>query len=114
MQKVPAEFRQKEWSSCKMGRGQSEGGLGIKNLQVFNEALVLNQLWDMMQDSVTFFGIKAYWTKGHEWWEVDDTTNNSWILRRLAHCKRLSDKGIRTRYLIETDLTQNFLTNSDK
>ncbi|KAL9659174.1 hypothetical protein QQ045_018650 [Rhodiola kirilowii] len=43
-----------------------EGGLGIKNLNVMNEAMVMNQLWAMSkeEDSLWKFWTAAYWTKG--------------------------------------------------
>ncbi|KAL9665317.1 hypothetical protein QQ045_020734 [Rhodiola kirilowii] len=36
----------------------------------------------------------AYWTKGTHWWENDNLTNSSWVLRRLAACKQLSSKCV--------------------
>ncbi|KAL9666212.1 hypothetical protein QQ045_000536 [Rhodiola kirilowii] len=62
-----------------------EGGLGIKNLEVMNEALVLNQLWDLTRNSQNIWScwVSEYWTKG---------IHCSWVLRRLSFCKNLSSK----------------------
>ncbi|KAL9687530.1 hypothetical protein QQ045_031934 [Rhodiola kirilowii] len=59
-----------------------------------NDAMVLNQLWDLNKDSLNLWSawIKAYWTKGTYWWENNSLTNSSWVLRRLAYCKNLSWK----------------------
>ncbi|KAL9678905.1 hypothetical protein QQ045_016756 [Rhodiola kirilowii] len=56
-----------------------EGGLGIKNLEVMNEALVLNQLWDLTRNSQSIWScwVSEYWTKGIHW---------------LAFCKNLNSK----------------------
>ncbi|KAL9661729.1 hypothetical protein QQ045_026557 [Rhodiola kirilowii] len=45
-----------------------EGGLGIKDLSVMNEALRLNQLWELSKDadSVWKAWTRAYWTKGKD------------------------------------------------
>ncbi|KAL9665200.1 hypothetical protein QQ045_020612 [Rhodiola kirilowii] len=77
-------------------RSNGECGLGIRNLQIFNDALVINQLWDMMKDGNSLWNlwVKQYWTRGPEWWEVDNTTNSYWILRRLAYYRILSEKCV--------------------
>ncbi|KAL9688739.1 hypothetical protein QQ045_033163 [Rhodiola kirilowii] len=47
---------------------KSEGGLGIKDLSIMNEAMRLNKLWEMGNDadSVWKAWTKAYWTKGRD------------------------------------------------
>ncbi|KAL9661321.1 hypothetical protein QQ045_026145 [Rhodiola kirilowii] len=61
-----------------VGRNESEGGLGISNLHVLNNALVVNQLWNMMKDNKFFgtFGIRLIGRKG---WEIADITKSSWF-----------------------------------
>ncbi|KAL9675962.1 hypothetical protein QQ045_004171 [Rhodiola kirilowii] len=93
------------WSGKASGRGchlldwqsacsdKKEGGLGIKNLDTMNDAMVMNQLWDLNKDQLNVWSdwIKAYWTKGTHWWENDNLKHSSWVLRRLAHCKKLTE-----------------------
>ncbi|KAL9666970.1 hypothetical protein QQ045_001314 [Rhodiola kirilowii] len=56
-----------------------EGSLDIKNLEIMNDAMVMNQLWDLNKDNLNVWSewIKAYWTKGTHWWENDRLTNSS-------------------------------------
>ncbi|KAL9670184.1 hypothetical protein QQ045_007735 [Rhodiola kirilowii] len=81
-----------DWSS--VCSGKKEGGLGIKNLDIMNDAMVMNQLWDLNKNNLNVWSewIKAYWTKGTHWWENDHLIQSSWVLRRLAYCKRFSVK----------------------
>ncbi|CAM8955612.1 unnamed protein product [Rhodiola kirilowii] len=94
------------WNGKSSGRGchlldwntvcfeKKEGGLGIKNLDIMNDAMVMNQIWDLNKDNLNVWSewLKVYWTKGTHWWENDHLTNSSWVLRRLAYCKKLSEK----------------------
>ncbi|KAL9666307.1 hypothetical protein QQ045_000635 [Rhodiola kirilowii] len=72
------------------------GGLGIKNLELMNDALVLNQLWELNREGQNIWTkwVRAYWTRGVNWWENESLTNSSWVLRRLAICKNLSQKCV--------------------
>ncbi|KAL9689317.1 hypothetical protein QQ045_009701 [Rhodiola kirilowii] len=73
---------------------KKEGGLGIKNLDIMNDAMVMNQLWELNKNNMNVWSewIKAYWTKGTHWWQNDSLIQSSWVLRRLAYCKKLSVK----------------------
>ncbi|KAL9690981.1 hypothetical protein QQ045_011398 [Rhodiola kirilowii] len=75
---------------------KKDGGFEIKNMNVMNEALVLNQLWDLNKEGQHLWikWVHAYWTKGTHWWENESLTNSSWVLRRLAACKRISWKCV--------------------
>ncbi|KAL9669292.1 hypothetical protein QQ045_006836 [Rhodiola kirilowii] len=75
---------------------KSEGGLGIKDITIMNEAMRLNQLWDLSKDtdSVWRAWTRAYWTKGKEWWEGDNAAKTSWIIKELDVCKQLSTNCI--------------------
>ncbi|KAL9671441.1 hypothetical protein QQ045_009009 [Rhodiola kirilowii] len=68
-----------DWNTVCLDK--KEGGLGIKNLETMNDAMVLNQLWDLNKDNLNVWSqwIKAYWTKGTHW---------------LVYCKNLSWKCI--------------------
>ncbi|KAL9680598.1 hypothetical protein QQ045_018479 [Rhodiola kirilowii] len=73
---------------------KKKGGLEIKNLDIMNDAMVMNQLWDLDKNNLNVWSewIKAYWAKGAHWWDNDHLIHSSWVLRRLAYCKRLSGK----------------------
>ncbi|KAL9673344.1 hypothetical protein QQ045_029949 [Rhodiola kirilowii] len=60
-------------------REKAEGGLGIKDLSIMNEAMRLNQLWEMRNevDSVWKAWTRAYWTKGRDWWEVENASKTT-------------------------------------
>ncbi|CAM8893804.1 unnamed protein product [Rhodiola kirilowii] len=75
---------------------KKEGGLGIKNMKLMNDAMVLNQLWDLNKNGQNLWikWIHAYWTKGTSWWENESLSSSSWVLRRLSYCKLLSDKCV--------------------
>ncbi|KAL9666522.1 hypothetical protein QQ045_000856 [Rhodiola kirilowii] len=51
-----------------------EGGLGVQDLSIMNEAMRLNQLWELSKDvdSIWQAWTKAYWSKGKDWWEADN------------------------------------------
>ncbi|KAL9675038.1 hypothetical protein QQ045_003237 [Rhodiola kirilowii] len=67
----------------------TEGGLGIKNLKTFNDALVMKQLWDFHENKRNLWveWLKAYWSKGRDWWLDSVESKSSWILQRLSYCK---------------------------
>ncbi|CAM8931449.1 unnamed protein product [Rhodiola kirilowii] len=77
-------------------KAKAEGGLGLKNLSIMNEAMRLNQLWEMRNevDSVWKAWTRAYWTKGRDWWEVENASKTTWIIKDLEVCKTLSEKCI--------------------
>ncbi|CAM8998581.1 unnamed protein product [Rhodiola kirilowii] len=52
------------------------------------------KLWDLNKEGHNLWTqwLKAYWTKGINWWE--NGVNSSWVLKRLAACKQMSEKCI--------------------
>ncbi|KAL9660449.1 hypothetical protein QQ045_025264 [Rhodiola kirilowii] len=80
------------WNAVSLDK--REGGIGIKNLEVMNEALVLNQLWDLNRNSQSLWScwVREYWTKGIHWWDNPHLISSSWVLRRLAFCNNISSK----------------------
>ncbi|KAL9671897.1 hypothetical protein QQ045_009470 [Rhodiola kirilowii] len=75
---------------------KKEGGLGIKDMEMMNDAMVLNQLWDLSREEQNLWTkwIHAYWTKGNHWWENEALYKSSWVIRRLMACKHLSLKCV--------------------
>ncbi|KAL9661678.1 hypothetical protein QQ045_026504 [Rhodiola kirilowii] len=45
-------------------------------------------------DSVWKTWTRAYWTKGKEWWEAENASKTTWIIKELEDCKLLSSKCI--------------------
>ncbi|KAL9668393.1 hypothetical protein QQ045_002774 [Rhodiola kirilowii] len=72
---------------------KSEGGLGIKDLSTMNEATRLKQLWEMRNevDNVWKAWTRAYWTKGRDWWEVENASKTTWIIKDLEFSKEVSE-----------------------
>ncbi|KAL9671257.1 hypothetical protein QQ045_008825 [Rhodiola kirilowii] len=96
------------WNGYSTGRGshllswdtscldKREGGLGFRDLEVMNNAMILNQLWDLNRQNQNLWNLwtRAYWTKGVHLWENNKLVNSSWVLHRLAMCKHLSSKCV--------------------
>ncbi|KAL9679585.1 hypothetical protein QQ045_017451 [Rhodiola kirilowii] len=60
-------------------RDKEEGGLGLKNIEVMNSALVINQIWGKkeVRPSVWTDWLKKYWSKGKHWWENERFSSSS-------------------------------------
>ncbi|KAL9686300.1 hypothetical protein QQ045_023756 [Rhodiola kirilowii] len=81
---------------CKPKR---EGGLGIKDLKIMNECLVLSQLWDIEKRKRNKWmeWLEEYWPKGRHWWDPNIKDGTSWVLKRISKCRELSWKlGLQT------------------
>ncbi|KAL9677411.1 hypothetical protein QQ045_005640 [Rhodiola kirilowii] len=50
--------------------------------------------WKEDADSVWRAWTRAYWTKGKEWWEAENASKTTWIIKDLEDCKKLSTKCI--------------------
>ncbi|GJW51000.1 hypothetical protein Tco_0092351 [Tanacetum coccineum] len=77
------------WDSiCKL---KDQGGLGIKNLQEWNEVLLIKQLWNVVSKKSTLWvkWVNSENLKGRSIWEVNATANSSAGLKEIL---RLSDK----------------------
>ncbi|KAL9688212.1 hypothetical protein QQ045_032630 [Rhodiola kirilowii] len=75
-------------------RPKGEGGLGIKDLKTFNNALVMKQLWDLQENKQNLWveWLKAYWTKGRDWWLDTVDSSSSWIMQRLSALRDTYDR----------------------
>ncbi|KAL9665016.1 hypothetical protein QQ045_020425 [Rhodiola kirilowii] len=96
------------WKGTANGRGslmvswkevckeKPEEGLGLKDLSIMNDAMRINQLWEMAkdEDSVWKAWTKAYLTKCRNWWEDGITNKNSWIIKEMEASRALSFKCI--------------------
>ncbi|KAL9685328.1 hypothetical protein QQ045_022776 [Rhodiola kirilowii] len=68
---------------------KEEGGLGLKDMDIMNQAMVMNQMWgkQMGRSSLWIDWLEKYWSKGKHWWEDDVKAGSSWVLKRLQQCK---------------------------
>ncbi|KAL9664872.1 hypothetical protein QQ045_020281 [Rhodiola kirilowii] len=66
---------------------KEEGGLGLKNLEVMNCAMVLNQMWGKKGGRPSLWSewLEKYWRKGKHWWEEEVKAKSSWVLKRMMH-----------------------------
>ncbi|CAM8905911.1 unnamed protein product [Rhodiola kirilowii] len=70
-------------------KSKEEGGLGLKDIEKINLAMVTNQLWGKIlgRSSLWIDWLDKYWSKGKHWWEEEVKVNSSWVLKRLMQCK---------------------------
>ncbi|KAL9683140.1 hypothetical protein QQ045_014956 [Rhodiola kirilowii] len=75
-------------------RDKEEGGLGLKNMENMNYALVINQMWGNKEGRPSLWTdwLEKYWRKGKHWWEEEVKSKTSWVLKRLMQCR---DIGLR-------------------
>ena len=78
---------------------KSEGGLGFRDLQDFNMALLGKQLWriqtrpDLLMSRI----MKARYFLGKSIWEAQQRGKDSWCWKSLLSAKGLLEEGIRIR-----------------
>ncbi|KAL9663007.1 hypothetical protein QQ045_027844 [Rhodiola kirilowii] len=78
---------------CKI---KKEGGLGLRDLSTLNDAMRLNQLWKFSNEDGDVWNswLRAYWTRGNDWWDVDSINKTSWVIRDIEASKRLSSRCV--------------------
>ncbi|GJS07198.1 RNA-directed DNA polymerase, eukaryota, reverse transcriptase zinc-binding domain protein, partial [Tanacetum coccineum] len=71
-----------------------QGGLGLKNLNIWNKALISKHLWHvaMEKDSLWVKWINTYKLKGKSIWEVNEDVNDSWGWRNILRMRHLVRK----------------------
>ncbi|KAL9661428.1 hypothetical protein QQ045_026252 [Rhodiola kirilowii] len=72
-------------------KSKEEGGLGLKNIERMNLAMVTNQIWGKYLGRASLWTdlLEKYWSKGKHWWEEEIKSNISWVLKRLMQCKEV-------------------------
>ena len=58
-----------------------EGGLGIKNLETWNKAIMAKYIWNLCQvdySSLWVDWVHLHLIRGHSFWEIPIPTNSSW------------------------------------
>ncbi|XP_074300288.1 uncharacterized protein LOC141631529 [Silene latifolia] len=76
-------------------RPKHEGGLGLKNQEVWNIAMVGRLVNWVATDKESLWvkWVKANYLKGREWQEYEPTSNSSWVWRRICRVKNLLANG---------------------
>ncbi|KAL9667139.1 hypothetical protein QQ045_001488 [Rhodiola kirilowii] len=101
---------------------KDHGGLGVKNLLIFNKALLLGQVWDLClkKDAFWIKWMNNYYFRNQSLWEVVERNHHTWGLKKMLrlrsnamHCVHkgayeiLADKGTSEWW---TALVWNFLS----
>ncbi|XP_074282785.1 uncharacterized protein LOC141607328 [Silene latifolia] len=76
-------------------RPKQEGGLGLKNQELWNIAMV-GRLVDWIatkKDSLWVQWVNANYLKGSSWQEYTATSNSSWVWRRICRVKQVIANG---------------------
>ncbi|KAL9683288.1 hypothetical protein QQ045_015108 [Rhodiola kirilowii] len=78
-------------------RDKVEGGLGLKNIEGVNYAMVIGQMWGKRESRSSLWNdwLDKYWRKGKHWWEEGVKANNSWVLKRLMQCREIGLRCVR-------------------
>ena len=71
---------------------KAKGGLGLKNIQYWNQACMIQHLWSLFSrsGSIWIAWIEAYKLKGRSMWQVSVTQNCSWSWRKLLQMRDLA------------------------
>ncbi|KAL9670577.1 hypothetical protein QQ045_008130 [Rhodiola kirilowii] len=78
---------------CKI---KKEGGLGLRDLSTLNDAMRLNQLRKVSNEDGGVWNswLRAYWTRGNDWWDVNSINKTSWVIRDIEASKKLSSRFV--------------------
>ena len=87
----------KNW--CSMCRPKLEGGLGFRNFEAFNEALLAKQLWRLHQQPYSLLTriYKARYYPHACLWKVEQGVAPSYAWRSILGARKLLLKGVRWR-----------------
>ncbi|KAL9667297.1 hypothetical protein QQ045_001648 [Rhodiola kirilowii] len=60
-------------------RDKEEGGLGLKNIECMNYAMVICQMWGEKESRASLWTdwLDKYWSKDKHWWEEGVKSNSS-------------------------------------
>ncbi|KAL9675480.1 hypothetical protein QQ045_003682 [Rhodiola kirilowii] len=96
IKKITAICRNFLWSGNSVGkrslvswndvcRPKVSGGLGVKDLGVFNKAIGLGQIWDLLLDKQSLWvkWMNSYYFKNSSLWEVEVKGHHSWVLKNI-------------------------------
>ncbi|GJZ73239.1 hypothetical protein Tco_0637385 [Tanacetum coccineum] len=66
---------------------KSEGGLGVRRLELFNKALIISHIWNLLslKQFLWVKWIHTYKLKGRSFWDIPCRGNMTWGWRKLLH-----------------------------
>ena len=98
-------FYKVAWKDCCYPK--DEGGLGLKNIHLWNEAATIFQLWRIINkvDSLWINWLYAYELHRQSFWTMNIPAKSSWAWRKILSCRRKALTFIR--YI--PGLASNFL-----
>ncbi|GKG17101.1 hypothetical protein Tco_0362058, partial [Tanacetum coccineum] len=69
---------------------KAKGGLGLKNLNLWNKVMITKHLWNIAADKDTLWvkWINTYKLKGKSIWEVNEEVNDSWGWRNILRMRQ--------------------------
>ncbi|KAL2893980.1 LINE-1 retrotransposable element ORF2 protein [Bienertia sinuspersici] len=86
-----------QWYSSRPGyiawndvcREKKEGGLGFRNIKIWNIACMERYVWAIStkQDSLWLKWINSVYLKGKEWWTYQPPPDSSWYWRKICEVK---------------------------
>lgn len=70
---------------------RQEGGLGIRRLDTFNNALITTHIWSIVtgKESLWVRCIHAYKFRGRNFWEIPSRGNMTWSWRKILQLRPL-------------------------
>jgi hypothetical protein len=74
-----------------------EGGFGIKNLEVWNQASMLNHIWSLFTKASSLWvaWVEANWLKGRSLWQIPIPQACSWSWNKLLKLEDIAKSFIR-------------------
>jgi hypothetical protein len=76
---------------------KSEGGLGIKKLEIWNQAAMLNHIWSLFAQAGSLWvaWVELKWFKGKSFWQISIPKVCSWSWKKLLKLRDIAKKFIR-------------------
>ncbi|GJZ78963.1 putative RNA-directed DNA polymerase [Tanacetum coccineum] len=93
---------------------KSQGGLGLRSLHDWNEALMAKHLWSIAsnKDSIWVKWVKIYKLRGNNLWDLELKKGNSWVWLQLLRLKDKIDKKGRERNFKVSEVWKAVRTDS--
>lgn len=74
---------------------KSQGGIGIKDFEAWNKALIAKLVWAIShkKDQLWVKWVHGTCLKGKDWWDYQPLTDCSWYWKKLCFAKALFKEG---------------------
>jgi hypothetical protein len=75
---------------------KKERGLGIKSIEVWNKASMMNHIWNLFINAGSMWvaWVEANWLKGQSFWQVSVPVSCSWSWKKLLQPREPAKKFI--------------------